>query len=429
MNQHDEYTTLLRKHVLGKIASSWDQSKQISYGAKFTGVQNLPNKDAFYADLKEEIDEALKVQFGLDAASRRQISKDSIRRFLDENHDGGYSDKIKDAFAIYLGYDHFKDFCLAQNVPSISTKKSQRKAYSFGIGSVLILAFFGWLYFKFLKKPEEQMPYFQVLEADKLHYDEKIKVLVNLQGLTYEKALLEINGQVEFIEKKVDKMGFYANSPGIKNLHLRIDDKVVQSEKIYIPSDKWWASVNLTRPINQYPFIRDGYMSLPDEVIITNDEEQYGNFQLQKRFGLSGDEMIFETEVKNSKEMGSFWAYDVSINLEGELDHLSFNLLDPSASIYARMKVAKTILETPAERAKLAPLCIDLSDWRLIKVKTHNHLFQVFIDEKPAFEMPYKGEIGPLTGIHFYIKGRGAINSAKLSTLDGQVIFEDDFDR
>lgn len=131
----------------------------------------------------------------------------------------------------------------------------------------------------------------------------------------------------------------------------------------------------------------------------------------------------------NSQAIGGNWAYDVSINLNGTDGHMSFNLLDPDAVIYLNMIIAETIFETPAERIPLNKLGIDLSFWRNVKVVLKNQIASIFLDEELIFESPYKGKLGSLTGIQYYIKGRGAVDNVKVSKLNGEVVFEDDFER
>lgn len=49
-------------------------------------------------------------RFGLQNAAERSISADSIRRVLDERWQSGFSEKIKDAACICLGYECWEEF-------------------------------------------------------------------------------------------------------------------------------------------------------------------------------------------------------------------------------------------------------------------------------------------------------------------------------
>jgi hypothetical protein len=95
---------------------------------------------------------------------------------------------------------------------------------------------------------------------------------------------------------------------------------------------------------------------------------------------------------------------------------MTFNLLSPEATVYANVIIAETKFETPSERMKLNNMGVDLSYWRDVKVILKNQVASIFIDNEQIFESTYKGTLGELTGVQFYIKGRGAVDCQGIET-------------
>lgn len=200
------------------------------------------------------------------------------------------------------------------------------------------------------------------------------------------KAVIEIEGQLEFLEDRKGFISFIVRSQGLKKVRLRLDDKVFDKKTIFVSTDEWWGSINLTVPLFDQSFIHDGVMQLLNDHLTPNSEEVYATFNLNRDFEVSADEMIFETTVQNSKEIGGFLAYDVSINLEGSKDIMSFNLLDTSAITYAKMKIALLSLDSPKERIDLKKKGVIMDEWVKVKVILRNHSAEIFLNEEKIFE-------------------------------------------
>jgi hypothetical protein len=402
------YTEKLRQAVHDFIKKNWTKAHQVSYGDAYLGIESIDNKDSFYNDLRDEIEEVLKSKFGLAKASTLSISKDTIRRFLDHNYHKSFSEKNKDVLSIFIGYKDFKDFCI--NVKSEKAKNWPLKRIVL-VGLLVLVILGGWgirTYSSF----RANVPYFEIAKDSELEISNKLKFNYDLKDLSFTKAMLEIDGQVEFLKERKGDISFFARTPGLKRVKLRVDDKVITEKRFLVLNNEWWGSVNLTVPILDKSFLNDGVMQLAYKSLLPNTEEVYAGFQLNKDFGISADEMIFETTVKNSKENGGFWAYDVSINLEGSKEQMSFNLLDPNALIYAKMKIAQTSFDSPKERMALNGMGVYMKEWTKVKVKLKDHLAQIFINEEMAFESEYKGDLCDLTGILYYLKGRGMVDLA-----------------
>ncbi|AWV99027.1 hypothetical protein [Arcticibacterium luteifluviistationis] len=431
MNPEILYTYKLREAVHLKIRNDWNKEKQVTFAEKYEGLDSISNKDGFYKEIKDEVDEALSKKFGLAIASRRSVSKDSIRRFLDLSYNKSFSDKNKDAFSVYLGYEHFKDFCLKNaNAKEPATQLGDRKSKWYLPLAALVVFGLAFIYWTYGGQSEISKPGFVINNGSDLFFDEEIDIDYDLKNLDYNRALFDINGQIEIIQKREGKQKFKFRTPGRRSVRLMVDSKPIKTQILVVKTRDWWGSVNLDKPIYNIPFIDEGVMRLPEELAPVNFKEIYGNFQMFRDFNVKGDALIFETRVKNSAEMGSAWAFDVSVNLFGvDGKQLAFNLLSPDATIYANMLIADTHFKSIEERNELGKLGIDLSYWRDVKVIMKDQVAKMFVDEELIFESPYEGQIGDLCGIQYFIKGRGAVDNVKISNLNGHVVFEDDFER
>lgn len=420
----DKPLQLLRTNTHAKIKKNWSFKESIEFGETYNGLSSVRNKDAFYNHILDLIDESLKKKFGLTRASSKSIGKDSVRRFLDLDYNEGFNIKVKDAFAIYNGFDDYSSFCFGL----LENQKKSKNTKLFIIAGGLVIAIFCAFFFKTYFKKEKLLPHFTIQNGKEMNAEEPLVLNYDFGDYNYVKALFEIQGQVNFPKNRKGNTKIILRSPGPKTINLRIDDKVIESQKVFVTSKDWWGSINQTVPLLNKAYIHDGVLQLAANSYDSTKKETYGDFQMHKKFGISADNMIFETRVKNPKKNG-FYAYDISINLSGNMNFLTFNMLDPNAKIYNNMTIAQTLFETPDQRVLLDLFGLSLDEWKNVVVKTQNSICTIYLDGKKVFEETYKGKLGDLTSIQFYVKGHGSIDYVKLKSLDGKIVYQDDFVR
>ncbi len=428
------YTDKLRKSVVKKIQEDWNAEKVVLFGPTFEGVEAIENKDAFFIEIKDEIDKCLTEKYGFQSATQKSISKDSVRRFFDPNYERSFSDKIKNAFAVYLGYDDFKSFSIethegeAHEGLNRKTIKSSWKLKAVVL-IVLLLLLSGLGYSYFITGGLTGQSLMKIKGQSTVYVNDPITVDFDLGDRKNKNAMFELMGLVEPIVDQKGELSIYALRPGMAALKLTNNGEVIDSKNVLVKTREWFPSINLTLPLEINQVIRNGIMQVRPDATLNKFGDFYTGFEFYDEFEVSADEMVFEIRAKNAKEIGGIWAYDISIDLVGKEDKVVFNILAPDAAIYSNLQIAQTSFNTPGKKRELLPFAVKMDDWRVIKLKVQDQHAQFFLDNKPIFETDYEGEMGQLLGMQLYMKGTGAIDWVKVSKPDGSVVFKDDFIR
>lgn len=412
MSLQQGFTYQLREAVNSHIRKNWNASKAISFGDKYNGIEFVPNKDSFYNEIKDEIDEALLQKYGLENASRRAISKDSVRRFLDEKHVGDFNEKIKNAFSVFLGYEDYRSFCLAHDPPKgIRALVSQPALLTLG---VLVIIFIGFTihYFvknRFIKKPDI------TLVNTEVQLGEAMKVSYDLADASYAKAQLSIDGILKDINERQGELEIYPLIPGCQKISLLLNGMEQMSKKFTVYSENWWASVNYAYPMPVSQFQRNGILQIRG----FETKDQNGSFQAIfknfRHFEVPADDFLLEANVKNSKNFGGHWPYAMGVRVTGRSEEVFLNLVAPDALIFAKCDGAGMDFQRPNKLMELNGLTVtDLSDWHHLTLKVRNHTVFLYLNEVEVFKTTYKKDIGELIGVTFEIQDAGSIKDVKI---------------
>lgn len=113
----------LHSLLIQKIEEEWLQKWQ-SHGKDFQGIDKLPSLNAFLEALLEDIEKTIKSKIGLKATAEILISKDSLRRFIQQLQTSAKF-KTRQTIALYIGYEGWDNFLekndalFAQAMPSL----------------------------------------------------------------------------------------------------------------------------------------------------------------------------------------------------------------------------------------------------------------------------------------------------------------------
>ena len=180
--------------------------------------------------------------------------------------------------------------------------------------------------------------------------------------------------------------------------------------------------------------IKNGILHIPIEEIpsqIIKNGEFYVALQNLSDFDYDTDNIIFETRVKNPHEEGGISCFDISIDLNGLVDNklgiLSFNIVKPKCTRFARIRVGDSFYPKEKSDILLDKLGINFDDWNIVKVKTHNNRLKIFVNNEELYDFPYKGKIGILKFMQIYFKGTGSVDWVKISDLEGKILYNEDF--
>ncbi len=406
----------LRSQVRAYFKMYW-YTDWARHSSVFTGYEHIPNKNNFYEDVKDRIDQKLSEKYGLIAASKKSVSIDSVRRFLLETKDS-FDDKVLEAFLLLTGSDLTWD---EYKVSNLSGERAYRKAgmrrKTLWLGAVffLITALSAVTLYR-LRPHGPAEVYLSTVLIPGSSGIPKVKITYDLKGAQYKSATIFFDHyRLNLMSEKGDTL-VGSVLPGKSVAKLYLDDKLVRTIPVLIPSSGWAGSINNKIPLNQETFLKDGELHFrsSDKLKEMYGPEYYTSFLNFREFGVHGDSFSLEAELMNSEATGGLWAYDVSVDIVGTKEDMVFNLLSPDATMYARLSVAETDFSTGVRAGVLPRLGVDLSHWRQLNVSTRNQRFQISLDNEVLVESDYTGEIGEIVGVQFYLKGSGAVRNVSL---------------
>jgi hypothetical protein len=165
-------------------------------------------------------------------------------------------------------------------------------------------------------------------------------------------------------------------------------------------------------------------------------------FKKVENFKINGDNFTLKARLKNSPAEGGLPAYDVGIDVNGinkpySKGILSFNLMEPSAIKYIKVRVGETKEGTFQELGQekiytstqsLDSLGIDTKQWFDLKIVTSNNILNIYINNKLKHAVKYNGSIGTLTFLQVAFLGTGSVDWITMSDNNTGVNYRDDFD-
>lgn len=101
----------LRHQLIAKIATDWNEEWAKEHREWFSSIEDLSSKNAFYRDLEQKIYFFLAEKFKREGSDIQYVSRHTLPRFLDENHQKGFEiETTLNPIAQYCGYDNWEEF-------------------------------------------------------------------------------------------------------------------------------------------------------------------------------------------------------------------------------------------------------------------------------------------------------------------------------
>lgn len=445
--------TALRQMVIKKIASEWPTNwatlSKGRYGLTFSTVEDIPNKNGFFSELKEKVDESLKSKFELDEAGKRSVSDATIERFLRSTTSP--SIETKDALSVYVGFDSWDKFVESRKAKKPKDWKLQVHNH-WVAGSVLIilvlLGVFLWLWSQptiTKEKPTIDVSKikFEVKSAtNRQFFPTKVVMSYDLSQIgQYDSAFINYNdekvpllqprGEIEhvFIHPKSSPVFIRVNRHGHKFVH---------SFPLFIKSPTWQATIKDTanNVVTGFNFIHNGVLQLPFSEIPHSNRtiDFYTYFTKIDDFGIAIDSSVFTFKVKNALSEGGISCFDFNLSLSGDVsenDGFGFNILHPSCAEFAGIVIDDRVIGYDHRLQRKATeyngILTDMTDWKVVKLRFRNKKIQIWLDGQLQQSFGYSKQFGNLRHTTFSFKGCGAMDFLKISNsyTGKQVYFED----
>ncbi len=223
--------------------------------------------------------------------------------------------------------------------------------------------------------------------------------------------------------------------PGYYQAKLIVGSQVVQTHDLIIPSEGWNVGVR-QEPVPVYfsssEALHDGALYLP----LTAIQKQNISLQpippkIQYRYvkdfkNLMTDNFVFETSLKNEYKQGSAACQKTNIVILCRNEFLSIPLVAKGCVGNLRLHLAGH--EANSKTTDLSGFGTNMSDWVNVRCEVRNKHLSLWINGNRIYEAVLNKKPVGIVGISYVFEGTGAVDYTRFARINGEVIFEDNFD-
>ncbi|MBV8254098.1 MAG: hypothetical protein JO154_15955 [Chitinophaga sp.] len=182
-----------------------------------------------------------------------------------------------------------------------------------------------------------------------------------------------------------------------------------------------------TLPISQ-GFHQEGYVSLPLDSVVPEARpgHLFVSYVYYKEKLVDGDNFRLEARVRNSAKDFAIPRSDVMMYILSDTGMHGFALNEAG---YAYIKFISGEKSIKGDEYNMSKFHFDASSWHVMAIKVENKKSTFYLDGQKIYNIDYTKPIGPANELILRFKGCGAVDYVKLNKLDGQVVYEENFDK
>lgn len=139
------------------------------------------------------------------------------------------------------------------------------------------------------------------------------------------------------------------------------------------------------------------------------------------------DNFVFETRLKNEFKQGAAACQKASIVILCRNEFLSIPLVAKGCVGNLRLHLAGD--EANSNTADLSGFGADLSQWVDLRCQVQNKQLTISVNGVSVYKAALTGKPVGIVGISYVFEGSGAVDYTRFSRINGEVIFEDDFEK
>jgi hypothetical protein len=240
-------------------------------------------------------------------------------------------------------------------------------------------------------------------------------------------------------KEPIDPVGEYFSSiyylPGFHKAKLIVDETIISIEEVHIQTDGWISAAlyNFDEPPVYLALNTDtgGILSVNEQSIIDNrvDTERFGwlLFLNIREFGdLDGHNFKFHTRFKHSGLVNNPCpSMQFTIHTE---EHIYFVPLTPKGCV-SNIGVKIGEVYASGRDNDLSGFGTDINDWQEVLLHVENKSGKVYLNEEQIYETTFEQDFGKIVGVDYRFSGLGEVDYLKLSNLEDDVVYEEDFEQ
>lgn len=416
---------------------------EISHRVGYADPASLRQRD--FEHLSEEIEKRTGIL----------ISISTIKRLLNGQFSILPQAATLNAITTYLGYENWQEFKKSKqqdispqnkenvaSAKSLSNNKSHRILYRVGIAGIIVVLFLVIVSLTRFTRHDA------INAKDASFSMKKITTndIPNTVVFTYD--IDKLKGDSFFIQQSWDRdrrvrieknrhtLTDIYYEPGYHNAKLIVNDKVVKTIDVHIPTNGWFffskpgLFKGLPAYINPATPVHDGALSLTrEDVINSRIDPQQENFYYYTLFpencDVGSDDFSLEMRIR-FKAINNVVCPIIIPEVCGQSNSLYFFTTLPGCTGDMSVNVGEHLLS--GKTTDLSGFGCDIHQWQDIRVTVQNKEARFYIGQREIFKTSYTKSPGLITGLAFMSNGLCEIDHISLKGLDGRVVYESGFD-
>ncbi|WP_422080537.1 hypothetical protein [Ulvibacterium sp.] len=222
---------------------------------------------------------------------------------------------------------------------------------------------------------------------------------------------------------------------GYHRARLIANDSVIAMQPIHILSDGWEPHAYHSTSDDQFvhfkgeSFIDKGQLHLPEELVkrkLGSSKHFYTRISNSRKYGVSSDNFEFFTRVKVDKMVDTNCPW-LTVLIVTEVHIFSVCLVLKGCENFGYYKMGE--ISRSGKSSDLSLSGVNVFDWQEIGIHVKDKEATITVNGRPAYFERFRKDFGNIMGLTYAFDGKGSIDHVMLSDANGNLAFEDDFER
>ncbi|WP_372649977.1 hypothetical protein [Draconibacterium sp.] len=379
-----------------------------------------------------------KTGINLSVSTLKRISKNQFQRIPQKN--------TLNALAQYLDYKDWYDFKDSHADTPVAKRKSRRlniklrKRVLYIPVTAIVAALFAVILFN--SKPAQS--YAEASFTSRTNVSSGVPNTVifdyDISMYDFDSAFIQQSwdarrrAEIKRHEKYSTSVYYY---PGYHRAKIMINDQLVKEIPVYITTNGWLSLIqnpeNDLIPIyvNENCINNNQIYISPETVKAHHIDLSKNNhatcfYYVNENFSGDSDNFSFESRVKNNIDEGALACQICEISIFAEYGRHVIQLANPGCigSIFQKFGTEYAM----GTNNDLSAFGTDLNSWNTVKLEISNKFVTVLLNDEKIYTTTYQNSNGALKGVSYRFAGSGAVDYAKLSDNNDQLVFSEEFE-
>ncbi|WP_163323910.1 hypothetical protein [Draconibacterium mangrovi] len=408
--------------------------QQIAEKLHVEDPEQLQQRD--YENLNLLIQE--KTGINLSVSTLKRISKNQFQRIPQKN--------TLNALAQFLDYKDWYDFKDSHADTPVAKRKSRRLNFKFRKRALyipvtaIVVALFAVILFN--SKPAQS--YAEASFTSRTNVSSGVPNTVifdyDISMYDFDSAFIQQSwdarrrAEIKRHEKYSTSVYYY---PGYHRAKIMINDQLVKEIPVYITTNGWLSLIqnpeNDLIPIyvNENCINNNQIYISPETVKAHHIDLSKNNhatcfYYVNENFSGDSDNFSFESRIKNNTDEGGLACQICEISIFAEYGRHVIQLANPGCigSIFQKFGTEYAM----GTNNDLSAFGTDLNSWNTLKLEISNKFVTVLLNDEEIYTTTYQNSNGALKGVSYRFAGSGAVDYAKLSDNNDQLVFSEEFE-